>query len=162
MAENYLIRQAGKGDAPALIELIAELAAYEGLESEAKASSETLEEWMFGKGKAKALLALLDGKAIGYALYFYNFSTFTGKAGVYLEDIYIKPEARGRGYGKKLFLRVAQIASEEGCGRLEWACLDWNRPSIDFYLSMGATPMQDWTVYRLSEEQLAQYKGIQR
>lgn len=95
-----------------------------------------------------------EGKAAGFALFFHNFSTFLGRGGVYLEDLFVRPEYRGRGYGKALLGRLAQIALERGCGRLEWSCLDWNTPSIDFYLSLDARPMEEWTVYRLTGETL--------
>jgi GNAT superfamily N-acetyltransferase len=97
---------------------------------------------------------LEDGKEVGFALFFHNFSTFLGRAGIYLEDLYVKPEYRGKGYGKGLLKQLAKIAVERGCGRLEWWCLDWNQPSIDFYLSLGAEPMNDWTVYRFAGDRL--------
>ena len=107
-------------------------------------------EQLFDRGNAEVLFALEDGKEVGFALFFHNFSTFLGRAGLYLEDLYVLPEHRGRGYGKALLRQLARIARERGYGRMEWWCLDWNRPSIDFYLSLGAEPMRDWTVYRLS------------
>ena len=97
---------------------------------------------------------MADGEEIGYALFFHNFSTFLGRAGLYLEDIYVKPEYRKKGHGKALITKLAQIAVERGCGRMEWCCLDWNKPSIDFYLSLGAVPMEEWTVYRLTGDTL--------
>ena len=104
--------------------------------------------------KAEVIFAQEDGKEVGFALFFHNFSTFLGRAGIYLEDLYVKEEYRGKGYGKGLLLEVARIAKERGCGRLEWTCLDWNKPSIDFYLSMGAVPMDEWTIYRLTAEKI--------
>ena len=122
---------------------------------EVVATEPLLREWIFEKKKAEVLFACEDGREVGFALFFHNFSTFLGRAGIYLEDLYVMPEYRGRGYGKALLRRLAKIAVERGCGRLEWWCLDWNRPSIDFYLSLGAEPMQDWTVYRIAGDTLA-------
>ena len=118
------------------------------------ADEATLEEWIFDKNKAEVIFACLDGKEIGFALFFHNFSTFLGRAGLYLEDLYVSPEYRGKGYGKAILKKLASIAVERKCGRLEWWCLDWNKPSIDFYLSLGAEPMSDWTVYRIAGETL--------
>jgi GNAT superfamily N-acetyltransferase len=111
-----------------------------------------LHEWIFEKKKAEALFAVADGKEVGFALFFYNFSTFIGRAGIFLEDLFVLPEYRGRGYGKSILKELARIAVERGCGRMEWACLDWNKPSIEFYKSLGAEPLQEWTMYRLSGE----------
>ena len=113
-----------------------------------------LEKWIFDERKAEVIFALEDGKEVGFALFFHNFSTFLGRAGIYLEDLYVRTEYRGKGYGKSLLKELARIAVERGCGRLEWWCLDWNQPSIDFYLSLGAEPMKDWTVYRIAGETL--------
>ena len=118
------------------------------------ATAELLEEWIFDKKKAEVILAVEDGKDVGFALFFHNFSTFLGRAGIYLEDLYIMPKYRGKGYGKALLKELASTALKRGCGRLDWSCLDWNQPSIDFYLSVGAQPLEDWTVYRLSGESL--------
>ena len=120
------------------------------------ATEPILEEWLFDRQKAEVLFAVADGKEVGFALFFHNFSTFLGRAGVYLEDLYVMPEYRGRGYGRAILRRLAQIAVERGCGRLEWWCLDWNRPSIDFYRSLGAQPMDEWTVYRIAGDTLTQ------
>ena len=114
------------------------------------ATEDLLKEWIFEKQKAEVLFACLDGVEVGFALFFHNFSTFLGKAGIYLEDLFVTPEHRGKGCGRALLKKLAQIAVERGCGRLEWACLDWNRPSIDLYLSLGAHQMADWTTYRLT------------
>ena len=108
----------------------------------------------FEKKKAEVIFALENGKEIGFALFFHNFSTFLGRAGIYLEDLFVKPEYRGRGHGKALIKELARIAVERGCGRLEWCCLDWNRPSIDFYLSLGASPLDEWTTYRVTGDSL--------
>ena len=118
------------------------------------ATEELLEEWIFDKGKAEVLFAEENGTPVGFALFFHNFSTFLGRAGIYLEDLFVLPEYRGKGYGKSLFKKLAATAVERGCGRLEWWCLDWNQPSIDFYLSMGAQPMDEWTSYRISGKTL--------
>ncbi len=114
------------------------------------ATEDLLREWIFEKKKAEVLFVCEEDKEVGFALFFHNFSTFLGRAGICLEDLFVLPEYRGRGYGKALLKELARITVERGCGRLEWSCLDWNRPSIDFYLSLGAEPMRDWTVYRLS------------
>lgn len=113
-----------------------------------------LEEWIFDKQKAEVIFAVVDGREVGFALFFHNFSTFLGRAGIYLEDLFVLPEYRGCGYGKGLLKKLASIAVERNCGRLEWSCLDWNQPSIDFYLSLGATPMDEWTTYRLTGDTL--------
>ena len=119
------------------------------------ANEDLLEEWIFDKQKAEVIFAVADGKEVGFALFFHNFSTFLGRAGIYLEDLYVKPEYRGKGYGKSILKKLASIAVERGCGRLDWWCLDWNKPSIDFYLSLGAKPMSDWTVYRITGDTLS-------
>ena len=152
--EPLAFRAARREDVPLILEMIRALAEYEQLLSEVVATESVLEEWLFDKKKAEVLFPLLDRKEIGFALYFHNFSTFLGRAGLYLEDLYIQPEYRGRGYGRKVLQKLAQIAVERGCGRLEWWCLDWNRPSIDFYLSLGAEAMDEWTVYRISGDTL--------
>lgn len=150
----FKIRPAIKADIPLILAFIKELAEYENLTDQVTATEDILTEWMFEKQKAEALIGELDGYPVGYALFFHNFSTFLGKAGIYIEDIFIHPDYRKRGYGKAFFKHIAGLCSERGCGRLEWACLDWNKPSIDFYLSLGAHPLDDWTVYRLVGEEL--------
>ena len=154
------IRYAVKEDTAIILRFIKELAAYEELSDEVVATEETLREWIFDKQKAEVIFAMQDGKEVGFALFFHNFSTFLGRAGIYLEDLYVLPEYRGRGYGKGLIRRLAQIAVERGCGRLEWWCLDRNKPSIDFYLSLGAEPMSDWTVYRIAGNTLTELACI--
>ena len=149
------IRFATREDAGKILAFIKELAAYEKMEHEVVATEALLCEWVFDKQKAEVIFAVEDGAEVGFALFFHNFSTFLGRAGIYLEDLYIKPEYRGRGFGKALIKKLAAIAKERGCGRLEWWCLDWNKPSIDFYLSLGAEPMNDWTVYRVAGDALA-------
>lgn len=150
MMGELTFRYAEEKDAGLILRFIRELADYEKMLHEVVATEELLREWIFEKKKAEVLFALADGEEIGFALFFHNFSTFLGRAGIYLEDLYVKPECRGRGYGKAILKKLAQIAQERGCGRLEWWCLDWNKSSIDFYLSLGAEPMEDWTVYRIA------------
>ena len=147
-------RFATEEDTSLILFFIKELAAYEKMANEVVATEELLHHWIFEQKKAEVIFALEDGKEVGFALFFHNFSTFLGRAGIYLEDLYVRPEFRGRGYGKGLICQLARIAVERGCGRLEWWCLDWNQPSIDFYLSLGAEPMRDWTVYRIAGETL--------
>ncbi len=141
-------------DCAEILNFINLLAEYEKMQNEVVATEELLKEWIFEKKKAEVIFAVEDGKKVGFALFFHNFSTFLGRAGIYLEDLFVLPEFRGKGYGKALLQRLAAIAVERGCGRLEWACLDWNKPSIDFYLSLGAKPMDIWTTYRLDGETL--------
>ncbi len=148
------IRFATCEDMGKILTFIRELAAYEKMENEVVATEDLLYEWIFEKKKAEVIFAVEDGMEVGFALFFHNFSTFLGRAGIYLEDLYVKPEYRGRGFGKALIKKLAAIAKERGCGRLEWWCLDWNRPSIEFYLSLGAQPMNDWTVYRVTGNDL--------
>lgn len=154
MNQTPAFRFAEEGDTPLILQFIRELADYEGMLSEVVADEATLKEWIFRKQKAEVLFVLADGREVGFALFFHNFSTFLGRAGLYLEDLYVKSEYRGRGYGKAILKKLAAIAVERGCGRLEWWCLDWNRTSIDFYLSLGAQPMEDWTVYRITGDTL--------
>lgn len=156
MEDKPRFRAAVRADVPLILTFIRELADYEGMLDEVVADEATLEEWLFDRRAAEVVFALEEGREVGFALFFHNFSTFLGRSGVYLEDLYVRPEHRGKGYGKALLKRLARIALERGCGRLEWWCLDWNRPSIDFYLSMGAEPMGDWTVYRVAGEALAE------
>lgn len=154
MSETIEFRFAERKDTGLILEFIRELADYEKMLSEVVADAETLEKWIFDKNKAEVIFAMDNGKEVGFALFFHNFSTFLGRAGIYLEDLYVKPEYRGKGYGKAILKKLASIAVERGCGRFEWWCLDWNKPSIDFYRSMGAQPMSDWTVYRIDGETL--------
>ena len=147
-------RKAEQKDVPLILEFIRELADYEHMLDEVVATPELLEKWIFDERKAEVVFAVEEGREVGFALFFHNFSTFLGRAGIYLEDLYVRPEFRGKGYGKALVRELARIAVERGCGRLEWWCLDWNKPSIDFYLSLGAEPMKDWTVYRIAGQAL--------
>ena len=154
MREELTFRFAERKDTPLILKFIRELADYEKMLDEVVADEKTLEEWIFDRQKAEVLFAVAEGKEVGFALFFHNFSTFLGRAGIYLEDLFVQPEYRGRGYGKGILKKLAAIALERGCGRLEWWCLDWNKPSIDFYLSLGAEPMSDWTVYRIAGDTL--------
>jgi GNAT superfamily N-acetyltransferase len=157
MLENFIIRPACEEDVPLLLDFIRELAEYERLSNEVVATHDLLMEWLFEQKKAEALIGELDGKPVAFALFFHNFSTFLGRAGIYLEDLFVRPEARGKGIGKAMFQYIAQIAVSRRCGRLEWWCLDWNTPSISFYKAFGAEAMSDWTVYRLSGDLLAAF-----
>lgn len=147
-------RFAQKEDAEKILFFIRQLAIYEKMENEVVATKELLEEWIFEKKKTEVIFALEDNKEVGFALFFHNFSTFLGRSGIYLEDLFVLPEYRGKGCGKGLLKELAKIAVERGCGRLEWCCLDWNKPSIEFYLSLNATPLDDWTTYRLTGDSL--------
>ena len=151
---NLTFRLAQEADADKILHFIKALAAYERMEGDVVATPELLREWIFEKKKAEVLFPMADGKEIGFALFFHNFSTFLGCAGLYLEDLFILEEYRGRGYGRATLSELASIAVERGCGRLEWCCLDWNRPGIDFYLSLGAQPLDQWTTYRLTGKTL--------
>jgi len=151
------IRFAQKTDVKTILEFIKELATYENLLGEVVATEELLTKWIFDKKKAEVLLLEVDNNVVGFALFFHNFSTFLGKAGIYLGDLFVKKEHRGKGYGKALLKELAKIAVKRGCGRLEWSCLDWNKPSIDFYLSLSAKPMNEWTIYRLQGEELSNF-----
>lgn len=154
MEIDTAFRFASETDTKLILEFVKALADYEKLSDMVVATEETLHEWIFDKQKAEVIFFLEDGKEVGFALFFYNFSTFLGRAGLYLEDLFVLPEYRGKGYGKKLLKELAHIAVERGCGRLEWACLDWNEPSIGFYLSLNAKPMDEWTTYRLTGDAL--------
>jgi GNAT superfamily N-acetyltransferase len=151
---DFNIRPATSADVPIILKFIKELAEYEKMLDQVIATEESLDEWIFQKQKAEVLIGEKDGVAIGFALYFYNFSTFLGRSGIYLEDLYVRPLSRGKGFGKAFLKQLAEICVERQCGRLEWCCLDWNKPSIDFYLSIGAEPLKDWTVYRITGETL--------
>jgi len=156
---HFNVRDAERQDVKVILDLIIELAAYEKMAHLVTATEEILENSLFQQKVAKALIAEYDGVPIGYAIYFYNFSTFTGKAGIYLEDLYVKSEYRGKGYGKALLGEVAAVASKEGCPRLEWSCLNWNKPSINFYESLNARHMDEWRTYRLTGEDIGRLAG---
>ena len=151
---DFEYRYAKNGDEALILQFIKALAEYENMSDEVVATEAEIIEWIFNKEVAEVIFALEDGKEVGFALFFKNYSTFVGKAGLYLEDLFVYPEYRGKGYGKNLIKTLAKIAVERNYGRMEWSCLDWNKPSIDFYLSLGAKPMDEWTVYRLSGETL--------
>jgi GNAT superfamily N-acetyltransferase len=155
-------RTASRGDGQRILDFIKELAKYEEMLADVTATPELIERWLFDKRAAEAIFAVADGKEVGFALYFTNFSTFLGKAGLYLEDLFVMPGYRGRGIGKALLRELARITAERGYGRMEWACLDWNEPGIDFYRSLGAVDLPDRTTYRLEGEafnRLAELEG---
>lgn len=148
---HFHIRSARPGDAPLILKFIRELASYEKLAHEVTATERNIEINLFGaRPTAECIIAEHDGTTVGFALYFHNFSTFLGKPGLYLEDLYVQPEFRGRGYGRKLLAHLAKLALTRGCGRFEWAVLDWNAPAIGFYKKLGANIMADWRINRLS------------
>ena len=152
---NCTFRPAVPGDEGVILNFIRALAEYEHMPDQVIATPELLEEWLFEKRKAEVIFAVAEGREVGFALFFHNFSTWLGRAGIYLEDLFVLPEERGRGYGKALLKELARITVKRGCGRLEWACPDWNQPSIDFYTKrMHAVPMDEWTVYRLTGKNL--------
>jgi len=153
MPPPFVIREATSADVPVILSLIKGIAEYEKLLHEVVATEEGLRDALFGERRhAEVLLAESGAEVLGFALFFHNFSTFVGRPGVYIEDVFVWPEHRGRGIGKALFDRIAQIAHERNCGRLEWNVLDWNEPAIGFYQSLGARPLDEWTMYRLDEE----------
>ncbi len=147
-------RFATQGDVPVILDLIKQLAEYEKAADQVVATEELLHESLFEQRAAEVLLVEVDGRAVGFAVFFTSYSTWLARAGIFLEDLFVLPDERGKGYGKGLLVHLAQIAVERGCGRLEWNCLDWNQPSIDFYLSLGAEKMECWTTYRLEGDTL--------
>lgn len=151
---NFEIRFATEKDTKLILMFIKELAVYENLLSEVIATEEVLYNSLFIKKQAEVIIGEYNGEPVGFALFFHNFSTFLGKANLYLEDLYVQPQMRGLGLGKSLFSALARIATERDCGRLDWWCLDWNESSIKFYMKMGAIPMNDWTVYRVENQAL--------
>jgi GNAT superfamily N-acetyltransferase len=158
---SFMIRPARPEDAETLANLVRELAIYEKLEPHAKATAEDFRRHLFGpRPAAEAALAEVDDEPVGFALWFSNYSTFRGQPGLYLEDIFVKPEYRGRGIGKALLASLAQLAVGRGCGRMDWSVLDWNAPSIAFYRALGARPLDEWTVYRLDDEPLRRLAGL--
>ena len=155
-ADNFQIRAARVQDVPIILDLIRDLATYERAPDEVTATEEQLVDVLFGERPAAEVLLAFEGKSpVGFAVYFYNFSTWLGRPGLYLEDLFVKPEKRGKGYGRALLERLAQIAHERGCGRMEWAVLNWNEPAIKFYQTLDAKPMNEWTVFRLTQEEIA-------
>jgi GNAT superfamily N-acetyltransferase len=154
---DFEIRPAHVDDVPIILELIRDLATYERAPDEVVATEEQLVEVLFGARPVAEVLLAFEGEApVGFAVYFFNFSTWLGRAGLYLEDLFVKPEKRGKGYGRALLVELAKVARDRGCGRMEWAVLDWNEPAIKFYRGLGAKPMHDWTVFRLTREEIAE------
>lgn len=152
--DKFTIRFAEEKDLKLILDFIKELADYEKLLHEVVATEEILRESLFVRKAAEVIIGEYDGEPVGFALFFHNFSTFLGRPGIYLEDLYVKPEMRGKGFGKTLLAFLAKLAKERNCGRFEWWCLDWNEPSIKFYKSIGAVPMDEWTVYRVTGQAL--------
>lgn len=152
----FTIRKAEENEAGLVLEFIKKLAVYEKMIDEVEADEATIHDSLFVKKDAEVVFGCEDGVPVGFALFFHNFSTFVGRKGLYLEDLFVIPEKRGLGYGKTLLLHLARLAKERNCGRMEWVCLDWNTPSINFYKSLGAKPMDDWTIYRLDERSLGE------
>ena len=152
--EKLSFRTAEVGDVALIMRFITELAEYEKLAHTVTADEELIRKWVFERGMAEVVFAEIEGEAVGFALFYHNFSTLVGKAGIHLEDLYVRPEHRGKGYGKALLAYLAEQAVIRDCGRLEWWCLDWNEPSINFYLALGAKPLDEWTTYRLDGDGL--------
>ncbi len=165
MPADFKIRPAGVEDVPIILELIRDLATYERAPDEVTATEEQLVDVLFGeRPAAEVLLAFEEKSPVGFAVFFHNFSTWLGRPGLYLEDLFVKPEKRGKGYGRALLVELAKIACDRGCGRMEWAVLDWNEPAIKFYRALGAKPMDEWTVFRLTRDgiaKLANSEGVQ-
>jgi GNAT superfamily N-acetyltransferase len=154
--QHFTIRPATVGDVPIILELIKALATYERAPNEVTATREGLTDVLFGeKPASEVLLAFENERAVGFAVFFHNFSTWLGRPGLYLEDLFVRPEDRGKGYGRALLVHLAKIARERKCGRMEWAVLDWNEPAIQFYRKLGATPMHEWTVFRLTRDEIS-------
>lgn len=160
MPSDFVIRPATIADVPLILQLIRALAEYERAPQDVVATETHLKKVLFGeKPSAEVLLAFAGREAVGFAVYFFNFSTWLGRPGLYLEDLFVRPETRGRGYGRALLERLAQIARERDCGRMEWAVLDWNEPAIQFYRKLGAQPMEEWTTFRLTRDGIAALAG---
>lgn len=158
---DVVIERATAADVPDILAMIRGLAEYERLAHECVATEEGLRESLFGeRPAAEVIFARAGGERVGFALFFTNYSTFLGRAGIYLEDLFVRPEHRGRGYGKALLVHLARLAVERRCGRLEWAVLDWNTPAIEFYKSLGAVPMHEWTVFRVTGPALETLAGV--
>lgn len=152
--DNFILRYAKEEDSLLILNLIKQLAEYENLLEEVTATEEDIRNTIFIKKHAEVIFGEYMGQPVGFTLFFHNYSTFLGKAGLYIEDLYIKEEMRGKGFGKIMISYLAKLSIQRGCGRLEWACLDWNKPSIEFYQNLGANPMDEWTVYRMTGERL--------
>ena len=155
MSSGFQIRQATERDVPVILSFIRQLAEYERLSHEAVMTEETLRQSLFGpRPAAEVLLGYSGEQPVAFAVFFHNFSTFLGRSGLYLEDLFVIPEMRGKGFGRAMLVELARIASERKCGRFEWAVLDWNKPAIDFYKNLGAVPMDEWTIFRVTGEAL--------
>jgi len=160
MEKKIIIRSAQAKDISTILKLIKDLSIYEKLSHQFVNDEELMKKYLFGdKRFAEVFIAEYEHQPVGFALFFHNYSTFVGKPGIYLEDLFVQPEMRGKGIGKKLFLEIVKIARERNCGRVEWSVLNWNTPAIDFYKSMGAVPMGEWTVYRLTEDKIDELAG---
>ncbi len=155
LPNNFKIRESTIDDVPIILQLIRDLAEYERAPKAVVATKEGLREVLFGKRpSAEVVLAFENEQPVGFAVFFHNFSTWLGRPGLYLEDLFVRPEARGKGYGRALLVHLAKIAAERGCGRMEWAVLDWNEPAIQFYRTLGAAPNAEWTIFRLTREKI--------
>lgn len=159
MAHDFIIRAAKREDSQAILAFIKGIAEYEKMSDEVEGSVRDIERTIFDEHQAEVIIGEEDGVPVGFALYFYNYSTFKARRGLYLEDLFVFPQMRGKGYGKALLLELVKIAGDKGCGRMEWCCLDWNTPSIEFYKSLGAVPMDIWTTYRLNEQQIKEFNS---
>ena len=157
MANHFTIRQAKREDSQLIFDFIQAIAAYEKMSDDVEGSVSDVEYSIFDKEQASVLIGEEDGIPVGFALYYFNYSTFKTRRGLYLEDLFVNPNMRGKSYGKLLLMELVNIAAQQNCGRMEWCCLDWNTPSIKFYKSLGATAMDEWTTYRLNEEQIAKF-----
>jgi GNAT superfamily N-acetyltransferase len=166
MQTDFAIRAARVEDAPIILQLIRDLATYERAPNEVAATEEQLVDVLFGeKPAAEVLLAFEKDAPVGFAVFFHNFSTWLGRPGLYLEDLFVKPDKRGKGYGRALLVDLAKVARDRGCGRMEWAVLNWNEPAIKFYRALGAKPLDEWTVFRLTRDgiaKLAQAESIKK
>lgn len=161
MKENLRIRSADINDTPIILKLIKDLSIYEKLSRQFNNNEELVKKYLFGEQKfAEVLIAEFDDQPVGFALFFHNYSTFVGKPGIYLEDLFVQPKMRGKGIGKKLFLEIVKIAKDRNCGRVEWSVLNWNKSAIDFYKSMQAIPMDEWTVYRLTADKIDELASL--
>ena len=161
MKENLRIRSADINDTPIILKLIKDLSIYEKLSRQFNNNEELVKKYLFGEQKfAEVLIAEFDDHPVGFALFFHNYSTFVGKPGIYLEDLFVKPKMRGKGIGKKLFMEIVKIAKDRNCGRVEWSVLNWNKSAIDFYKSMQAIPMDEWTVYRLTADKIDELASL--
>ena len=161
--EDFEIRPAGVEDVPIILQLIRDLATYERAPHEVTATEEQLVDVLFGENLAAEVLLAFEGESpVGFAVFFHNFSTWLGRPGLYLEDLFVKPEKRGKGYGRALLVELAKIARDRGCGRMEWAVLDWNEPAIKFYHALGAKPMDEWTVFRLTRDGIARLANAEQ